>query len=170
MADIPGLCSYLKKRLSLTIVVAKDFDPAWLTREGLAQSRDEYADFYEPGAQPVFLVRDLNAFRSSADRRRLGMGVTMHQLGEIFDELGAKSQTTSSPEDYSLPGFPLLSRLSDITSSAVYQPSEILPFQAELLHAQRVAKQPASIRGLDNLIRITRLAQKQSLAIYFVGQ
>ena len=44
----------------------RDFDPASLTREGLAQSRDEYADFYEPGDQPVFLVSDPKTFRSCA--------------------------------------------------------------------------------------------------------
>lgn len=164
VADIPGLCSYLEKRLNLTDVVPKDFDPALLTREGLAQSRDEYADFHEPGDQPVFLVNDPKTFRSSAGRQRLGMGVTMHQLGQIFNELKA------SPEDDSLRDFPFLSRLSDISNSAVYEPAEIPSFQSELLHAQRVAKEPASIRGLDNLIRITWLAHKQSLTIYFVGQ
>jgi hypothetical protein len=164
VADIPGLCSYLEKRLNLTDVVPKDFDPALLTREGLAQSRDEYADFYEPGDQPVFLVRDPKTFRSSADRQRLGMGVKMHQIGQIFSELKPSS------EDDGLRDFPFLSRLSDITNSAVYEATEIPSFQSELLRAQRVATEPASIRGLDNLIRITRLAQKQSLAIYFVGQ
>jgi hypothetical protein len=164
VADIPGLGSYLEKRLNLTDVVPKDFDPAWLTREGLAQSRDEYADFYEPGDQPVFLVSGSKTFRSSAGRQRLGMGVTMHQIGQIINELEASS------EDDSLQDFPLLSRLSDITNSAIYEPTEIPSFQSELLHVQRVAKQPPSIRGLDNLIRIARLAEKQNLGIYFVGQ
>jgi hypothetical protein len=164
VADIPGLCSYLEKRLSLTDVVPQDFDPALLTREGLAQSRDEYADFYEPGDQPVYLVSDPKTFCSSAGCQRLGMGVTMHQIGQIFNELKASS------EDDSLRDFPFLSRLPDITNSEVYESTEIPSFQSELLHAQRVAKEPVSIRGLDNLIRITRLAQKQSLAIYFVGQ
>jgi hypothetical protein len=164
VADIPGLCSYLEKRLHLTDVVPKDFDPGLLTREGLAQSRDEYADFYEPGDQPVFLVSDPKTFRSFAGRQRLGMGVTMRQVGQIFNELKASS------EDDVLPDFPFLSRLSDITNSAVYEPTEIPSFQSELLRAQRVAKEHASLRGLDNLIRITRLAQKQSLAIYFAGQ
>jgi hypothetical protein len=164
VADIPGLCSYLEKQLHLTDVVPQDFDPALLTREGLAQSRDEYADFYEPGDQPVFLVSDPKKVRSSAGRQRLGMGVAMHQIGQIFTELKVSS------EDDSLRDFPFLSRLSDITNSAVYKSTEIPSFQSELLHAQRVAKEPASIRGLDNLIRMTRLAQKQSLAIYFVGQ
>jgi hypothetical protein len=113
---------------------------------------------------PVFLVSDPKTFRSSAVRQRLGMGVTMHQIGQIFNELKASS------EDDSLRDFPLLSQLSDITNSAVYEPTEIPSSQSELLHAQRVAKEPASIRGLDNLIRITRLAQKQGLATYFVGQ
>jgi hypothetical protein len=164
VADIPRLCSHLEKRLNLTDVVPQDFDPALLTREGLARSRDEYADFYEPGDQPVFLVSGPKTFHSSASRQRLGMGITMHQIGQIFNELKASS------EDDSLRDFPFLSRLSDITNSAVYESTEIPSFQSELLHAQRVAKESASIRGLDNLIRITRLAQKQSLAIYFVGQ
>jgi hypothetical protein len=164
VADMPGLCSYLEKRLSLTDVVPQDFDPALLTREGLAQSRDEYADFYEPGDQPVYLGSGPKTFRSSAGRQRLGMGVTMHQIGQIFNELKASSG------DDSLRDFPFLSRLPDITNSEVYESTEIPSFQSELLHAQRIAKEPASIRGLDNLIRITRLAQKQSLAVYFVGQ
>ena len=164
VADITGLCSYLEKRLNLTDVMPQDFDPALLTREGLAQSRDEYADFYEPGDQPVYLVSDPKTFRSSAGRQRLGMGVTMHQIGQIFNESKASS------EDDGLRDFPFLSRLPDTTNSEVYESTEIPSFQSELLHAQRVAKEPASLRGLDNLIRITRLAQKQGLAIYFVGQ
>jgi hypothetical protein len=164
VADIPDLCSYLEKRLNLTDVAPKDFEPAWLTPEGLAQSRDEYADFYEPGDQPVFLVRDSKTYGSPADGQRLGMGVTTHQITGIFNELAAISGGDS------LRDFPFLSRLSDITGSAVYEPTEIPAFQSELFRAQTVVKRPASIRGLDNLIRITRLAQKQGLAIYFVGQ
>jgi hypothetical protein len=164
VADIPSLCTYLEKRLYLADVMPKDFDPGWLTSEGLARSRDEYADFYEPGDQPVFLARDPKAFRSSSDRHRLGMGVTMHQIGQIFNE------AKESSEDNSVRDFPFLSRLLDITNTTVYEPIEIPSLQAELRHAQHLAKQPSSIRGLDNLIRITRLAQKYSLGVYFVGQ
>ncbi|SRR6266566_3158709 len=168
VADIPALCAYLEKRLALTGVVPADFDPAWLSREGLAQSRGEFEQFYEP----VFLVPYPKRFSSSADRRRLGMGVGMFQIGEIFKELRATSETTNSSAegDVVLPDFPFLSRLSDITSSAVYEPVEIPSFSAELVRAQQVVREPTSIRGLDNLIRIGRLAQKQNLGIYFVGQ
>jgi hypothetical protein len=170
VADIPALCAYLEKRLGLTEVAPADFDPVWLTREGLAQSRGEFEEFYEPGDQPVFLVPDPKNFSSSADRRRLPMSVRMFQTAEIFKELNPSWETTSSSTDADLVHFPFLSRLFDITNSALYEPDEIPSFMAELLRAQQVVREPASIRGLDNLIRIARLSQKQSVGIYFVVQ
>ena len=172
VADIPALCAYLEKCLGLTGVAPADFDPVWLTREGLAQSRGEFEELYEPGDQPVFLVPDPKKLSSSADRRRLHVGVGMFQTAEIFKELSATSQTTNSSADADLvlAPFPFLCRLSDIANSAVYEPDEIPSFLAELLRAQQVVREPASIRGLDNLIRIARLSQKQSVGIYFVVQ
>jgi hypothetical protein len=41
------------------------------------------------------------------------------------------------------PGHPLLSRLSDVTSDATYEPSEVAAFLEELRGAQQIAKEPA---------------------------
>lgn len=49
VADIPAFCSYLEKRLGLTERDPQQFDPHWLTAEGLAQSKGEFEDFLEPG-------------------------------------------------------------------------------------------------------------------------
>lgn len=177
IADIPLFCAYLEQRLGLRKRAPTDFDARWLTREGLAQSRGEFDEFFEPGDWTVFLARDPNTYAktfqptSSADRS-LSIGVGMFEQGELFHELGAKSDTEKNGTQGQpvLPNFPLLSRLSDIASDATYEPNDVAPFLAELGRAQRSVKEPRSIRGLDILIRITRWAEKLKLGIYFGGQ
>lgn len=177
IADIPPFCAYLEQRLGLRERAPTDFDARWLTREGLAQSRGEFEEFFEPGDWTVFLARDPNTYAktfqptSSADRS-LSIGIGMFEQGELFHELGAKWDTEKNGTQGQpvLPNFPLLSRLSDIASDATYEPNEVAPFLAELVRAQRSVKEPRSIRGLDILIRVTRWAEKLKVGIYFGGQ
>jgi hypothetical protein len=177
VADIPVFCAYLEHRLRLQELVPKDFDARWLTREGLAQSRGEFEEFFEPGSWTVFLARDPDTYAktfrptSSADRS-LSLGIGMFQADELFKELGAGGDTGSSGAQHGpvLPDFPLLSRLSDIASDAVYKPDEVAPFLAELSRAQQAVKERQSVRGLDNLIRVARWAAKLKVGIYFGGQ
>jgi hypothetical protein len=144
VADIPVFCTYLERRLGLQERMTTDFDPRWLTREGLAQSRGEFEEFIEPGSWTVFLARDPNTYAntfqptSSADRS-LSIGIRM-------------------------------SRFPDIASDAVYLPDEIDPLLTELLRAQHRVRKSQSIRGLDNLIRVARWAAKLKVGIYFGGQ
>jgi hypothetical protein len=176
VADIPAFCSYLEKRLGLLERGPQQFDPRWLTAEGLAQSKGEFEDFLEPGTWSVFLTRDPDKFAktfkptSPADRS-LDLSMTMSQQDDLFKELGAdwNSQNTATKDIPIVPGFPLLSRFSDVTSDAVYEPDEVASFLEELRRAQQIAKERRSIRALDNLIRITRWAQKLHLGIYFGG-
>jgi hypothetical protein len=67
------------------------------------------------------------------------MGIGMFQIGDIFKELSATSETTNSNAegDLVLPDFPFLSRLSDVISSAVYEPDEIPSLLAQLLRDAR---------------------------------
>jgi len=169
VADIPVFCSYLEKRLGLTERDPQQFDPRWLTAEGLAQSKGEFEDFLEPGTWSVFLARDPDAYAktskpTSPKDRSLSMGIGMFQQNDLFNELGAATE-----ESPIIPGFPLLSRLSDISSDAVYEPGEVASFLEELLRAQQIVKKPRSIRGLDNLIRIARWAQELNVGIHFGG-
>lgn len=99
------------------------------------------------------------------------MGIGMFRQEDLFNELGAKwnSQNAATEESPIIPGFPLLSRLSDISSDAVYEPGEVASFLEELLRAQQIVKKPRSIRGLDNLIRIARWAQNLNVGIHFGG-
>ena len=50
-----------------------------------------------------------------------------------------------------------------------YEPNEGASFLVELRRAQQIVTEPRSIRGLDNLIRLARWAQKLNLGIYFGG-
>jgi hypothetical protein len=176
VADIPVFCSYLEQRLGLTERDPRQFDPRWLTAEGLAQSKGEFEDFYEPGTWSVFLARDPDTFAktfkpTSPTDRSLGLSMTKSQQDELLEELGAKwnSESAAQAEGPIVPSFPLLSRFSDITSDAIFEPNEVASFLAELHRAQRIARERRSIRGLDNLIRIARWAQKLNLGIYFGG-
>lgn len=171
VADIPVFCSYLEKRLGLTERDPQQFDPRWLTAEGLAQSKGHFEEFLEPGTWSVFLARDPDTYTktskpTSPNDRSLSMGIGMFQQEDLFNELGAKWSGGISAV---IPGFPLLSRLSDISSEAIYEPDEVASFLEELLRAQQVVKKPGSIRGLDNLIRIARWAQKLNVGIHFGG-
>ena len=173
VADIPVLCTYLEQRLGLQARIPADFDPRWLTRQGLAQSRGEFEEFFEPGSWTVFLARDPNAYAktfqptSSADRS-LSIGIGMFQCDELLKELGAK--WNDAGQLLALTGFPMLSRFPDIASDAVYQPDEIEPLLTELLRAQDGVRKSQSLRGLDNLIRTARWAAKLKVGIYFGGQ
>jgi len=154
----------------------KQFDPRWLTAEGLAQSKGEFEDFFEPGTWSVFLAHDPNAYAktfkptSPADRS-LGLSMSMFEQEDLFKELGAAwaNQNSEAESGSSVPGFPLLSRLSDYTSDATYEPEEVSSFLEELRRAQQIVKERRSIRGLDNLIRIARWAKKLHVGIYFGG-
>ena len=176
VADIPVFCSYLEKRLGLTEHDPQQFDPRWLTAEGLAQSKGEFEEFLEPGTWSVFLARDPEMYAktlkpTSPDDRSLSIGISMFQQDDLFKELGAKwnSQDASSEEHPIIPNFPLLSRLSDVTSDPTYEPGEVAAFLEELRRAQQIAKEPRSVRGLDNLVRIARWAQSLNVGIYFGG-
>jgi len=169
VADIPVFCSYLEKRLGLTERDPQQFDPRWLTAEGLAQSKGQFEDFLEPGIWSVFLARDPDAYAktskpTSPKDRSLSMGIDMFQQNDLFNELGAATE-----ESPIIPGFPLLSRLSDISSDAVYEPDEVASFLEELLRARQIVKKPRSICGLDNLIRVARWAQELNVGIHFGG-
>ena len=176
VADIPVFCSYLEKRLGLTERAPQQFDPHWLTAEGLAQSKGEFEDFIEPGEWSVFLARDPDTYAktfkpTSPGDRSVGMSFGMFQGEELFKELGAEPNKNNLGRDEGsiVPGFPLLSRLSDVTSDATFQRDEVAQLLSELLRAQQIAKEPGSIRALDNLIRVARWAAKLNVGIYFGG-
>jgi len=176
VADIPVFCSYLEKRLGLTERDPWQFDPRWLTAEGLAQSKGDFEDFVEPGEWSVFLARDPDTYAktfkpTSPVDRSVGMSFGMFQGEELFKELGAESNKNNLGRDESsiVPGFPLLSRLSDVTSDATYPPGEVAQLLSEIHRAQQIAKGRRSIRALDNLIRVARWAEKLNVGIYFSG-
>ena len=174
MADIPSFCEYVEKTLGLEEKIPVDFNPRWLTREGLEQSRGEFEEFIEPGDWPVFLARDPKVYAKTGKEtsqmdRRLSLGIGMSEQGRLFKELGARWERDRESQPL-LPDYPLLSRLDDITSDAFYEPDEINSLLAEYNRAEQVVKDPRSIRGLDKLIRIAKWAQKLKLGIYFSGQ
>jgi hypothetical protein len=92
----------------------------------------------------------------------------MFESDELFKELGGK--WNKDGQLLILPDFPALSRFPDIVSDAVYQPDEVGLLLEELLRAQRAVRKAQSIRGVDNLIRIARWAEKLKVGIYFGGQ
>jgi hypothetical protein len=144
--------------------------------KGLAESKGEFEDFLDSGIWLVFLARDLHVYAKRfsppqpADRS-LSMGIGMFESEELLRELGTeRNQVSAGTGEGSLSGFPLLSRLSDYTDDVIYEPDEVTPFPTELSRAQQIVKERRSIRGLDNLIRIARWAEKLKVGIYFGGE
>lgn len=92
---------------------------------------------------------------TSPTERSLGIEIGMFQSDELFKELGVERDEvgTCGGEGPLSPGFPLLSRLSDPTSDAVYEPDEVDPFLTELLRAQQIVKETSfhpSVRQPDS--------------------
>jgi len=175
MLDAPKFSAFLEQRLGLRDKPSLDFDPRWLTREGLAASREEFEDFWEPGDRSVFLARNPEEYAitskptSSVDRN-LALSITMFEEDALLSELDAESSQRSGISNSLVPWYPLLSRLRDIADDAIYGPGEVDALLAEILRAQDIVKDPQSVRGLDNLARIARWAQKLKVGIYLGGQ
>jgi len=171
MLDAPRLAAYIEERLGLAGKPSFDFDPHWLTPEGLASSRGEFEDYWEHGSWSVFLARKPQDYEqelqpTSPYDRPLAMGIAADAVDALFDELSPGWEAFRG-HDPVIPAFPMLSRLSDMTVAALYEPDEVDVLVAECHHAQANVKNPAAIRGLDNLLRIARWAQKLKLGIYF---
>src|SRR5215813_3318363 len=177
MIDAPKFSLYLEERLGLKGKPSLDFDPQWLTREGLAASRGQFEDYWEPGDWSVFLALKPKEFAktsepTSASDRPLAMGVGMREQNALLEELGADwdSYQRGGMQGPVLSAYPLLSRLGDIAEDTFYEPDEVDALLAEYLRAQNKVKDIQAIRALDNLIRIARWAQKLKVGIYFGGQ
>jgi hypothetical protein len=177
MLDVPRFAVYLEQQLGLAGKPSLDFDPQWLTREGLAASRGPFEDYVEPGSWSVFLTRNPQEYArtsqpTSVADRSLDIGVGSSQQEALLEELGAdwESYRHSGLQGPVVPAYPLLSRLIDFTDDTLYKSSEVDALLAEALQAQAKVKDPQAIRGLDNLIRIARWAQKLKTGIYFGGQ
>jgi hypothetical protein len=176
LADVPNLCLYLEARLALRDKSPEDFDPQWLTREGLATSRGELGDFFEPGSWTVMLARNPEKSAetgqpTSPEDRPLSFGIGLFERDALFSELGADWKKYSEGQGSAiLPEYPLLSRLDEITADAIYHSNEVDRLLAECQHAQTSVKDPRAIRGLDKLIRIAHWAQELKLGICFGGE
>jgi hypothetical protein len=172
MLDAPRLAAFLEARLNLAGNPALDFDPQWLTSEGLAASRGQFADFWEPSSWTVFLARKPQQYAgkfkpTSSQDRPLAFGIAAYEKDALFDELSPGWEAFQSEEGPVIPAYPLLSRLSDMTADAVYERNEVDSLLDECLQTQARVKAPDAIRGLDNLIRIARWAKKLEIGIYF---
>jgi hypothetical protein len=171
MADAAKLAAYIEERLNLSGKPSLDFDPQSLTREGLAASRGQFEDYWEPGSYEVFLARKPRRYSeklvpTSPEDRPLAFSVMTHQKEALFDELSPGWEAFQDKIPL-MPAYPLLSRLTDQTASAVYAPNEVDALLAECLQSQARVKSPDALRGLDNLVRIARWSQKLKLGIYF---
>src|SRR6266496_799614 len=92
LADIPWFCMYLETALGLKEKSPRDFDPQWLTREGLAASRGQFEEFLEEGSWSVFLARDPEKYSStlqptSPEDRSLSFGIGMFEHDALFRDL-----------------------------------------------------------------------------------
>jgi hypothetical protein len=165
------LAAFLEARLNLSGEPSLDFDPQWLTREGLAASRGQFEDYSEPGSWTVFLARLPQQYSesfkpTSAQDRPLAIGIDGYEKDALFDELGPGWEAFQD-KDPVIPAYPLLSRLADTGADVLYERHEVDGLLDECLQAQRSVKNQDSIRGLDNLIRIARWAEKLKGGIYF---
>ena len=169
VADIPHLCQYLETQMGLADREPKDFDTEVLAKEALANSPGTFENFVERGdhmptltipGQPIDFRRD--------GRHQPSFGVGMFEMGDLLVELG--SAPGARRDEPSAPEYPLLSRLDDVASDAVYEPKEANKLLAEVTRAQTVAKRPSSIRALDKLYRIAKWAERDGSGIFFNGQ
>ena len=172
--DVPGLAAWLEVRLGLKARPSLDFDPQWLTREGLAASRGQLEDYWEPGSWTVFLARKPQRYAgkfepTSTEDRPLAFGIAAYEIDSLFDELSPGWEAFQD-KDPVIPAYPLLSRLSDMTADALYDRNEVDALLDECVQTQARVKTPNAIRGLDNLVRIARWAQKLKVGIYFGAQ
>ncbi len=173
--DAPRLAAYLEERLNLAGKPSLDFDPQWLTREGLAASRPQGEDYWEPGSWTVSLARKPQEYAgklepTSTRDRSLAFGIAAYEVDALFDELSPGWEAFQGEEGPVIPAYPLLSRLSDMTADALYEPREVEALLDECIQTQARVKAPDAIRGLDNMIRIARWAQKLKVGIYFGAQ
>jgi hypothetical protein len=169
------LAAYIEERLGLAGKPALDFDSRWLTREGLAASRGQFEDYWEPGSWSVFLARKPQQYAgkfepTSPQDRPLGLGIAAYEVDALFDELNPGWEAFQGEEGPVIPAYPLLSRLSDMTADALYERNEVDALLDECVQTQARVKTPYAIRGLDNLVRIARWAQKLKVGIYFGAQ
>lgn len=174
MRDAPRLAAFLESRLSLRGRPSLEFDPQWLTQEGLASSRGQFEDYWEPHAWKVSLVRNPQEHPgtldpTSAHDRHLAISIDIYQVDALFDELNP-AWASFQGEGPVVPAYPLLSQFSDMTASPVFERDEVDLLLDECLNAQARVKNPFALRGLDNLIRIARWAQKVETGIYFEAE
>jgi len=177
LSDVPRFAAYLEQRLGLAGKPSLDFDSQWLTQQGLAASRGQFEDYWEPSDRLAFLARDPQEYArtskpTSPVDRDLTFGIGTFEEDALLAELGAdwESYQRSGMDGALVPAYPLLSRLNDISDDALYEPGEVDALLAECLQAQAKVKDPQAIRGLDNLVRIARWAQKLKVGIYLGGQ
>lgn len=175
LADAVKLASYIEERLGLAGKPSLDFDPQWLTREGLAVSRGQFDDYWEPGSWTVFLACKPQQYAgkfepTSAQDRPLAFGIAAYEKDALFDELSPGWEAFQGEEGPVIPAYPLLSRLSDMTADALYKRDEVDALLDECLQTQARVKTPDAIRGLDKMVRIARWAQKLKTGIYFGAQ
>jgi hypothetical protein len=174
MLDAPRLAAYLEAQLNLAGKPPLQFDPQWLTREGLAASRGQFEDYWEPHDWKVSLVRKPEEHPGTLDPtsphdRHLAISIAVHQVDTLFDDLNPGWESFQG-EGPVVPAYPLLSQFSDITASPVFEPDEVAALLDECLLAQARVKNPLALRGLDNLVRIARWAQKLETGIYFEAE
>jgi len=172
LADAVKLAAYIEDQLNLSGKPSLDFDPQWLSQEGLAASRGQFDDYWEPGSWSVFLARKPQQYvgkfePTSAQDRPLAFGVAAYEMDALFDELSPGWEAFQGEEGPVIPAYPLLSRLSDMTANALYERNEVDALLDECIQTQARVKTPYAIRGLDNLVRIARWAQKLKVGIYF---
>ncbi|HEU4416262.1 MAG TPA: hypothetical protein VFT65_15855 [Candidatus Angelobacter sp.] len=174
MRDALSLAAVIEARLNLRDKPSLEFDPEWLTREGLASSRGQFEDYWEPHAWKVSLARNPQEHRgtldpTSAHERHLAISIAIYQVDALLDELNPGWDSFEG-EGPVVPAYPLLSQFSDMTANPTFAPDDVAALLNECLVAQAGVKNPAALRGLDNLIRIARWAQKLETGIYFQAE
>jgi len=174
MRDVPSLAAFIEARLNLRGKTSLEFDPQWLTLEGLASSRGQFEDYWEPHDWKVSLVRKPQEHPGTLDPtsshdRHLAISIALYQVDALFNELNPAWESFQG-EGPVVPAYPLLSQFSDMTASPVFEPGEVAALLDECLLAQARVKNPFALRGLDNLVRIARWAQKLETGIYFEAE
>jgi hypothetical protein len=173
MADIPRFCGYLEHRLALIDKEPEQFDPAWLTREGLRSHPAQFEDFIESGSWSVALTRNPNSdSRSQLKDIYLNFGISAWGAEKLLKSLGADwdKYVRSGNSGPIVAEYPILSQFDDETADVIVSPKQVQALLKECFKAEGHVKDAPSIRVLDKFIRIARWAEKLQVGIYFGGQ
>jgi hypothetical protein len=176
-ADLTGLAQSIERMLRLADTKPFVFLPEMLTREGLRNSKGQFEDFLEGGELTVYLIvhpGSAEHFGTTKDDFFLHFAPFDNELTAIFDEIletdlaqdHGRAMTDQEIEHVKTK-YPTFWKISDYYEGGYLSPAEAKRLLEECTALSEKAKSPASLRGLDKLIRIANWGASKGYGVYF---